>query len=79
VNGQSETATSAACSQTVTFSPTTPPTVTPTPPAPTPATPAAPTALVNTGPGDVIGLFAVATVGGAALYRRLLARSLGRQ
>jgi hypothetical protein len=77
VNGQNQSATSASCTQVVTFSSTTPPTV--TPPA-TPATPAAtPTALVNTGPGSVIGLFAATTLGGTALYRRLLARRLSRQ
>jgi hypothetical protein len=77
VNGQTETASGPSCTQVVTFSSTTPPTV--TPPAPTPATPTAPTALVNTGPGDVIGLFAATTLGGTVLYRRLLARRLSRQ
>jgi hypothetical protein len=52
------------------------PPVTPTPtPTPTPTTPVA---LVNTGPGDVIALFAVATVVGAVahrLYSRRFARS----
>jgi hypothetical protein len=82
VNGQIQTksATSESCTQVVTFSSTTPPTVTPpTTPVTPPATPAAPTALVNTGPGSVIGLFAASTLGGTVLYRRLLARRLSRQ
>lgn len=80
VNGQNETATSASCTQVVTFSSTTPPIVTPpTPPTPAAPTPTTPTALVNTGPGDVIGLFAAATIGGTVIYRRLLARHLSRQ
>jgi hypothetical protein len=80
-NGQPKSATSESCTQVVTFTSTTPPTVTPptTPPATPPATPAAPTALVNTGPGSVIGLFAATSIGGTALYRRLLARRLSRQ
>ena len=80
VNGQNQSATSIACAQQVTFSSTTPPTVTPptTPPAPTP-TPAAPAALVNTGPGSVIGIFAAASIAGTVAYRRLLARRLSRQ
>jgi len=54
----------------------TPPPV--TPPTTPPATPAAPTALVNTGPGSVIAIFAVATAAGTFLYRRLLTRRLSR-
>jgi hypothetical protein len=78
--GPNQTASGPNCTQVVTFSSTAPPTVTP-PTTPTPpATPAAPpTALVNTGPGSVIGIFAAATIGGAVLYRRLLARRLSRQ
>jgi hypothetical protein len=81
VGGQTKSATSESCTQVVTFSSTTPPTVTPptTPPVTPPATPAAPTALVNTGPGSVIGLFAATSIGGMALYRRLLARRLSQQ
>ncbi len=71
VNGTDKSASSVSCAQTVTFSSTTPPTVTPVTPAPT--------ALVNTGPGSSLGLFAAATLGGAAFYRRLLARRLSRQ
>lgn len=74
--GPDQTASGPNCTQTVTFSSTAPPTVTP-PTTPTP--PATPTALVNTGPGSVIGIFAAATIGGAVLYRRLLARRLSRQ
>jgi hypothetical protein len=51
----------------------------PKPPVtPTPTTPIPPATLVNTGPGDVIGLFAVTTVVGAVahrLYSRRFARS----
>lgn len=45
---------------------------------PTPVTPATPTQLVNTGPGDVIGLFSVTSIVGAVahrLYSRRFARS----
>jgi hypothetical protein len=48
-----------------------------TPPT-TPTPPATPVALVNTGPGDVIAIFAVTTVLGAvahSLYSRRFARS----
>jgi hypothetical protein len=77
--GKNQTASGPSCTQVVTFSSTAPPTVTP-PTTPTPpATPATPTALVNTGPGSVIGIFAAATIGGTVLYRRLLARRLSRQ
>jgi uncharacterized repeat protein (TIGR01451 family) len=55
--------------------PVTPPV---TPPTTPPATPAAPTALVNTGPGSTIALFAVATAAGTVMYRRILARRLNR-
>lgn len=85
VPGQSQpqAATSASCTQPVTFttSPTPPSSSTPQPPVTTTTTsaPAAPTALVNTGPGSVLGIFAAATIGGMALYRRLLARRLARQ
>jgi hypothetical protein len=75
VSGQTKSATSESCTQVVTFSSNTPPTVTP----PATPTPVAPTALVNTGPGSVIGLFAATSIGGMALYRRLLARRLSRQ
>jgi hypothetical protein len=80
VNGKDATASGPSCTQVVTFSSTAPPTVTPPTTTTPPATPAAtPTALVNTGPGDVIGLFAATAIGGTALYRRLLARRLSRQ
>jgi len=52
------------CSQSVTFT-STPPT---TPP----------TTLVNTGPGQVVGLFAVATIAGAFAHRLFLSRKLAR-
>jgi hypothetical protein len=80
VNGKDVTAGGPQCVKQVTFSSTKPPTVTPptTPPA-TPATPAAPTALVNTGPGSVMGLFAATTAIGAVAHRWMLGRRLSRQ
>jgi hypothetical protein len=77
-NGSS--ATSPACTQQALFTGTTPPTITPPTTTTTTTTPppAAPTALVNTGPGSVLGLFAATTLGGAAYYRRMLARRLTR-
>lgn len=53
--------------------PVTPPTTTTTTPTPQP------TALVNTGAGSVIGIFAAATAAGAAAYRFVLGRRLSRQ
>jgi hypothetical protein len=81
VNGQDVTAGGPQCQKQVTFSSTTPPQVTPPPSTPPPPAtpPAAPTALVNTGPGSVIGLFAAATAAGTVLYRRMLSRRLSRQ
>lgn len=77
VNGQGDvTASGPQCQKQVTFTTNTPPKV--TPPA-TPATPAAPTALVNTGPGSVMGLFAVTTAIGAVAHRWMLGRRLSRQ
>lgn len=77
VNGQTVSATSADCAQPVTFTTPTGTGTTGTTPQTPPA--ATPTALVNTGPGSVLGLFAAATLGGAAFYRRLLARRLSNQ
>lgn len=59
--------------------PPTPPPVTPpsTPPTTPPQTP--PTTLVNTGPGDVIGIFSAVSVAGALGYRIYLSRRLARQ
>lgn len=55
--------------------PSTPPKTPPsTPPAQTP-----PTTLVNTGPGDVIGIFSAVTIAGALGYRLYLSRRLARQ
>jgi hypothetical protein len=42
----------------------------------TPVTPATPTQLVNTGAGEVFGLFAVVTAAGAVAHRIVLARRL---
>jgi len=74
VAGKDVTAGGASCEQVVTFSTTTPPTVTP-PTTPAPTTPA-PTALVNTGAGNVFGLFAVVSLAGAGFYRFVLKRKL---
>lgn len=65
VNGEDKTA-SGSCSQVVTFT---------TPGTPPPSTP--PT-LVNTGPGQVAGLFAAVTVAGAFAHRLFLSRRLAR-
>lgn len=73
VNGQDVTAGGPQCEKQITFKGNTPPTVTP----PTPSQPA-PTALVNTGPGSTIAIFAAATAAGTLLYRRILARRLSR-
>jgi len=61
VNGTSQSVTSANCAKSVTFT-------VPTTPA-TPSTPATPTTLVNTGPGDVIGIFGATTIVGAVGHR----------
>jgi hypothetical protein len=61
VNGASQTATSTNCAKAVSFTAPT----TPTPPT-----------LVNTGPGDVIGLFGLTTVAGTVAHR-LFGRRLG--
>lgn len=54
------------------------PVVTPTAPVTPPSTPvtevAQPTSLVNTGPGSVAALFAIAVIGGAIGYRAVVAR-----
>ncbi len=44
---------------------------------PPPTTPVGPTTLVNTGPGQVAGIFAAVTAAGTLGYRRMLARRLG--
>ncbi len=79
VAGKDVTASGSQCTEQVTFSPTTPPKVTPPPSTPPTTPPAAPTALVNTGPGSMIGLFSAATILGMVGYRRLLSRRLSRQ
>jgi uncharacterized repeat protein (TIGR01451 family) len=74
-NGKDVTASGPNCSKTITFTSTKPPVVTPTPPAPV-VTPVAttPVTLVNTGPGQVIGLFAVVAMVGAFAHRYFLTR-----
>jgi hypothetical protein len=70
------------CSESVTFSSNVPPVVTPpsvTTPAPTTPVTAQPAALVNTGPGSVIALFAAAATIGTVGYRSFLRRNLSRQ
>ncbi len=57
---------------------------TPTPPETPPTTPpttttTTPTTLVNTGPGEVAALFAVAMIAGTIGYRQYLSRRLSRQ
>ena len=65
----------AACTKTITIAvPTPPPTAKPTP-TPTPP-PATPTTLVNTGAGNIIGLFAGSTIFGTIGYRTYLRRKL---
>lgn len=78
------------CQQQVVFKSSMPPVVTPptstpptvvttsTPPAATTPTPASttPTTLVNTGTGSIAGLFTAATLIGAFVHRRLIARHL---
>lgn len=61
--------------------PSTPTPVTPSTPSTPSTTPSAPapTALVNTGPGSVIGIFVAATLAGIAAYRWILSRRLSRQ
>jgi uncharacterized repeat protein (TIGR01451 family) len=69
VNGSPVTATSASCTKTVSFT---------SPATPTSTTPSTPSQLVNTGPGDVIGLFAATTIAGAVGHRLFKARQLAR-
>lgn len=71
VNNKDVSDTNEKCAQVVTFSTTTPPTV--TPPTTTP-----PETLVNTGPGEVAGLFAAVAFAGAIAHRLFLARRLTR-
>lgn len=67
VNGKDVTASSANCAQTVTFT------------APgTPTTPTTPTSLVNTGAGNVVGIFAAVAAVGAIAHRLFLGRRLSR-
>lgn len=67
VNGQDKTANSPTCQQVVSFKSS----------QPTP--PQTPTTLVNTGAGNVAGLFAGASILGAYFYRRNLSRKLSRE
>jgi uncharacterized repeat protein (TIGR01451 family) len=66
VDNKDVTAAGANCAKSVTFTstPTTPPTTPPT--------------LVNTGPGEVLGMFAAVTAAGAIAHRLFLARRLAR-
>jgi uncharacterized repeat protein (TIGR01451 family) len=67
VNGEDVSASGSSCSKTVSFTSTVPP------------TPGQPTSLVNTGPGEVAGLFAAITAFGAVAYRTLLVRRTARK
>jgi hypothetical protein len=76
VNGQDVIASGGVCQQQISFNtptPTVTPAVTATPATPTPA-PAQ--TLVNTGPGDIIGIFSVATIASTLSYRFWLRRHL---
>lgn len=71
VNGQTVSDSGPECAKQVTFKSETPPTVVP----PTTTTPGkGPTTLVNTGPGQVAGIFAAVTAAGAVAYRWMLTR-----
>jgi hypothetical protein len=78
VNGQNYSASSPNCQKQVSFSPPIVLTSAPTPTPPTPTPPAAVTSLVNTGPGNVLGIFTLATILGTLGYRRMLSRHIGR-
>lgn len=92
VNGQDVTADGPSCQKQVSFTTPAPPPVAPppetppsppSPPAPAPPTPETPTpappsSLVNTGAGNVIGLFSAATIFGTLSYRFFLSRRLGQ-
>ena len=56
--------------------PVTPPVTPPTPPVTPPVV--KPTVLVNTGPGQIIGLFLLSTVAGAFGYRTFLSRRISQ-
>lgn len=72
VDNKDVTASGANCSKSVTFTST--PTTTP----PTTTPPTTPETLVNTGPGEVAGLFAAVAAAGAIAHRLFLARRLTR-
>jgi len=80
VNGQDVIANGNTCQQQVSFNtptPTVPPAITPSATtSSTPATPAPAQILVNTGPGDVIGIFSATTVISTLGYRFMLRRRL---
>jgi hypothetical protein len=81
LNGKDVTATSQSCTQVVTISTPAPaptPTPTPTAPAAVVTPPTTPTTLVNTGPGNVIGLTVAASIGGALAYNRFQRRKLSK-
>jgi len=71
VDGKDKTVSSNSCAKPVSFT-------TPTTPE-TPVKPVAPSELPNTGAGNVIALFASASVAGAVAHRLFLARRLTRQ
>lgn len=72
VNGETVSDTSAACSESVSFTtPTTPPTT-----PETPVTPVAPEELPSVGVGSVVSLFGVTALAGAIMHRLFFARRL---
>lgn len=73
VNGQNKVAGGDQCAVAVSF--TTPS----TPSTPGTTTSGTPGTLVNTGPGEVLGVFALTTAAGAIAYRWMLGRRLGSQ
>jgi hypothetical protein len=71
VDGKDKTVSSETCAKPVSFT---------TPKTPeTPGTPVAPSELPNTGAGNIIALFAAASVAGAVAYRLFLARRLAQR
>ncbi len=78
VDGTTKSATSVSCQKQVTFTQNQPPVVVPPATPSSPSTPA-PTQLVNTGAGNIVGIFAATTAAGAAAYRFMVSRRLSRQ
>jgi hypothetical protein len=73
VDGKAVSTSGPNCAKSVTFKGEKPPVVTPPTTPPT----AGPTKLVNTGPGQVAGIFAAVTAISTLAYRKMLTRRLG--